>query len=118
RGHARASSRGWDWFFHTTAPVGVRGPPATPWLLQESRAEPAHRHFDFAGAAAVTGGLMLLVYALTRATQIGWATAETIGLLAGSAALIAAVLVIELRSQAPPLPLPIFRVRTPAGPDP
>ena len=37
----------------------------------------------------VTGGLMLLVYAMTRATTtIGWGTTETIGLLVGSAALI------------------------------
>ena len=27
---------------------------------------------------------MLLVYAMTRAIEIGWGTAETIGLLAGS----------------------------------
>ena len=84
----------------------------SPWLLRESRADLDHRHFDFAGAASITGGLMLLVYALTRATQHGWATAETIGLLAASAALIVAFFVIELRSKAPLLPLRIFRLRT------
>ena len=81
-------------------------------LLRESRADLGHRHFDFAGAASITGGLMLLVYALTRATQHGWATAETIGLLAASAALIGAFFVIEPRSKAPLLPLRIFRLRT------
>ena len=84
----------------------------SPVLLRESRADLRHRHFDFAGAASITGGLMLLVYALTRATQHGWATAETIGLLAASAALIGAFFVIEQRSQAPLLPLRIFRLRT------
>jgi MFS family permease len=58
---------------------------------------------------------MLLVYAMTRATQHGWATAETIGLLAGSVALIVAFFVIELRSKAPLLPLRIFRLRTLSG---
>src|SRR5207302_2283124 len=57
-------------------------------------------------------GLMVLVYALTRASQHGWATAETIGLLAASAALMVAFVVIELRSKAPLLPLRIFRLRT------
>jgi MFS family permease len=55
---------------------------------------------------------MVLVYALTRATQHGWATAETIGLLAASAALIVGFVVIELRSKAPLLPMRIFRLRT------
>jgi MFS family permease len=55
---------------------------------------------------------MVLVYALTRATQHGWVTGETIGLLAASAALVVAFVVIELRSKAPLLPLGIFRLRT------
>ena len=55
---------------------------------------------------------MLLVYAMTRAAQHGWINAETIGLLAASAALIVGFVVIELRSKAPLLPLRIFRLRT------
>ena len=55
---------------------------------------------------------MLLVYAMTRATQHGWVTAETIGLLAAAAALVVAFVVIELRSKAPLLPMRIFRLRT------
>ena len=55
---------------------------------------------------------MLLVYALTHASQHGWATTETVGLLAASAALIVGFLVIEMRSPAPLLPLRIFRLRT------
>ena len=42
---------------------------------------------------------MILVYAMTRAVQDGWATAETIGLLAVSAALVVAFVGIELRSR-------------------
>ncbi|MDX6506918.1 MAG: hypothetical protein QOG06_1562 [Gaiellaceae bacterium] len=105
----------WSWIFFINVPVGLGVVVLTPFLLRESRAMLAHRHFDVAGATSVTGGLMLLVYAMTRATQIGWGTAETIGLLAGAAALIAAFLVIELRSSAPLLPMRIFRLRTLAG---
>jgi predicted MFS family arabinose efflux permease len=92
--------------------VGVLVIGVSRWLLQESRADLRHRHFDFAGAGSITGGLMLLVYALTRATQHGWATTETIGLLAASAVLMGAFFVIEYRSHAPLLPLRIFRLRT------
>src|SRR5207248_2928032 len=84
----------------------------SPLLLKESRADLDHRHFDTAGAASITGGLMLLVYALTHASQHGWATGETIGLLAASAALVVAFVVIEMRSPAPLLPMRIFRLRT------
>src|SRR5262249_44247819 len=91
--------------------VGVTVLALTPVLLNESKGELRHRHFDVAGAVSITGGLMLLVYALTRAAQHGWGTAETIGLLAASAALVIAFVVIEARSKAL-LPLSIFRLRT------
>src|SRR6059058_2343766 len=114
-GGALTSALSWSWIFFINVPVGLLVIGLTPWLLRESRAELGHRTFDFAGAASITGGLMLLVYAMTRATQHGWVTAETIGLLAGSAALVAAFFVIELRSKAPLLPLRIFRLRTLTG---
>jgi MFS family permease len=102
----------WSWIFFINVPVGILVLAVTPFLLNESRADLGHRRFDFTGAATITGGLMLLVYALTRATQHGWATAETIGLLIGSAALIGAFVLVEFRSKAPLLPMRIFRLRT------
>jgi EmrB/QacA subfamily drug resistance transporter len=109
------SSLDWSWIFFINVPVGAAVVALSPFLLRESRAGLAHRTFDVAGAASVTGGLMLLVYAMTRATEVGWGTTETIGLLAGSAALILAFVGIELRSKAPLLPMRIFRLRTLAG---
>src|SRR5207237_1914733 len=47
-----------------------------------------------------------------RATQHGWGTGETIGLLAAAAALVGAFFGVEMRSKAPLLPLRIFRLRT------
>jgi EmrB/QacA subfamily drug resistance transporter len=111
-GGALTSALSWSWIFFINVPVGVLVLAISPLLLNESRADLDHRHFDTAGAASITGGLMLLVYSLTRASQHGWATAETIGLLAASAALVVAFVVIEMRSPAPLLPLRIFRLRT------
>jgi EmrB/QacA subfamily drug resistance transporter len=102
----------WSWIFFINIPVGIAVFAVAPWLLRESRAKLNHRHFDIAGATSITAGLMLLVYAMTRAAQDGWATASTVGLLAASAALIVAFVVIELRSKAPLLPMRIFRLRT------
>jgi EmrB/QacA subfamily drug resistance transporter len=109
------SSLSWSWIFFINVPVGIALVAVTPLLLRESRADLGHRTFDFAGAATVTGGLMLLVYGMTRATEIGWGTGETIGLLAASAALILSFVAIELRSRAPLLPMRIFRLRTLTG---
>ena len=102
---------GWSWIFFINVPVGVAAIAVTPFLLRDSRAELPHRHFDLAGAASVTGGLMLLVYGLTRASSDGWSSPVTLGLLAGSAALVAAFVWIESRSRSPLLPLRIFRLR-------
>src|SRR5436853_2253468 len=87
-GGALTSAFSWSWIFFINVPAGLIVLAVTPWLLRESRAELDHRHFDTAGAASITSGLMVLVYAMTRATQHGWGTAETIGLLAASAALV------------------------------
>jgi EmrB/QacA subfamily drug resistance transporter len=106
------SSIGWSWIFFINVPVGLAVIGVTPFLVRESRAQLDHRHFDVAGAVSITGGLMLLVYAMTRAAQDGWATATTIGLLVASAALILTFLAIEIRSSAPLLPLRIFQNRT------
>jgi Major Facilitator Superfamily len=59
--------------------------------------------------------VLLLVYALSKAPQDGWAAASTITLLAAAAALIVAFLVIETRVEEPLMPLRIFRLNTVAG---
>jgi EmrB/QacA subfamily drug resistance transporter len=102
----------WSWIFFINVPVGLTAILLAPVLLRESRADLAHRHFDVAGAATVTSGLMLLVYAMTHATTDGWGSPLTIGLLAASFALVVAFLVIETRSPYPLLPLRIFRLPT------
>ena len=105
----------WSWIFFINVPVGVAAIALAPVLLKESRAGLAHRHFDFPGAVSITSGLMLLVYATTRATSDGWGASSTVALLAGAVGLVLAFIVIELRSPSPLLPLRIFRLRTLTG---
>jgi EmrB/QacA subfamily drug resistance transporter len=111
-GGVLTSAFGWSWIFFVNIPVGALLLVVAPFLVRESRAEVNHRHFDISGAVSITSGLMLLVYALTHASQHGWATGTTAGLLAASAALVVAFVAIELRSKAPLLPMRIFRLRT------
>ena len=111
-GGVLTSYLGWSWIFFVNLPVGVAVLAATPWLVSESRAAFARRHFDVFGATSITSGLMVLVYAITRTSEHGWSDRVTVGLLATAAALIAAFVGIEARSPAPLLPLRIFRLRT------
>src|SRR6266550_9096510 len=82
----------WPWIFYVNLPVGLALVALVPRFLAESRAALEHRHFDVAGAVSVTASLMVLVFALTRATQQGWGSASTILLLAAAAVLAAAFL--------------------------
>src|SRR6187200_1236688 len=63
-GGALTSALSWSWIFFINVPAGLLVLAVTPFLLRESRANVAHRTFDFAGAASITGGLMVLVYAM------------------------------------------------------
>ena len=111
-GGVLTSSLSWAWVFFINVPVGAAVLAVTPWLVRESRSELRHRHFDVAGATSITAGLMLFVYGLTRTATSGWGDPTTLAFLAASAVLVAAFIVIELRSKAPLLPLRIFRQRT------
>ncbi|HYY75062.1 MAG TPA: MFS transporter [Gaiellaceae bacterium] len=106
---------GWEWIFFVNIPIGLGALLLVPRYVRESRADGLAKHFDTAGAVTVTGSLMLLVYGLTQSTNAGWASLQTIGVLAGSALLMAAFLAIELRSRSPLVPLGFFRRRTPTG---
>jgi EmrB/QacA subfamily drug resistance transporter len=106
---------GWQWVLWVNVPVSLVALVLTPRLIPESRAERATRHYDVAGAVSITAGLSLLAYALLDANSAGWGSTKTIGLLALAVALIAAFVVIELRSKAPLVPFRIFRLRTLTG---
>ena len=65
---------------------------------------------------AASLGLSLLVYTTSTAPQVGWGAARTVTLLAVWAALLAALVVIETRVEAPLMPLRIFQNKTLAPP--
>ncbi|MBO0819016.1 MAG: DHA2 family efflux MFS transporter permease subunit [Actinobacteria bacterium] len=101
---------GWEYIFFLNVPIGTAALLLAPRLVPESRLTTARRRFDPLGAVTVTGGLLLLVYALSKAPQDGWGSVRTVTLLAVSAALLVAFLAVEARASAPLLPLRIFRL--------
>jgi EmrB/QacA subfamily drug resistance transporter len=106
---------GWEWIFFINIPLGVTALALAPLVLRETRAPTARRSYDPTGALTITGALVLLVYALVEAPEAGWGSLQTILLVAGSAALLAAFALIESRHRAPLVPLRILRSRTLVG---
>jgi EmrB/QacA subfamily drug resistance transporter len=103
---------GWEWIFYVNVPVGALVFPLTLLYVSESRVELAQRRYDAAGAVTVTSSLAILVYAISKAPDVGWGSTRTILLLIASAVLMAAFLAIEMRTRAPLMPSSIFRIRS------
>ncbi len=103
---------GWQYIFYLNVPIGIAALVLAPRIVPDSRLVGPRRRFDLAGAITGTGGLVLLVDALSQAPQYGWNATRTIVLLAASAAALVTFLVIETRVEDPVVPLSIFRLRT------
>ena len=106
---------GWEWIFFINVPVALTVVALSPVLLSESRDRAHGRRFDFAGAVTITAALVALVYAVVEAPDAGWASGQTLGLLALSAVLIALFVRLEARAAAPLAPLRLFRSRALVG---
>ena len=106
---------GWEWIFFINVPVAGAVAALSPVLLHESRGAATQKRFDVAGAVTITAALVALVFAVVEAPEAGWASAQTLGLLALSAALTAVFAWIESRSAAPLAPLGVFRSRALVG---
>ncbi|MGX6448439.1 MFS transporter [Patulibacter sp. S7RM1-6] len=101
----------WEWVFFVNVPVGIVVALVALRLIPESRDEHAGG-FDLAGAAAVTGGLVALVYAVVQAGEEGWGSSPTLGFGALAVALLGVFLVVERRHAQPLVRLGILRVRS------
>jgi EmrB/QacA subfamily drug resistance transporter len=106
---------GWEWIFFINIPLGLAALALSPVLLRESRVALTRRSYDPAGALTITGALVLLVYGVVEAPDVGWGDMQTILLFTGSALLVAAFALIESRHRAPLVPLRLLRSRTLVG---
>jgi EmrB/QacA subfamily drug resistance transporter len=101
----------WEWIFFVNVPVGLLVLILTPIYVRESRRVDVVHDYDPLGAILVTSGLIVLVYAISEAPDVGWGTFRTIGLLVAAGALLVSFVVWEWREKAPLMPLGIFRIR-------
>jgi EmrB/QacA subfamily drug resistance transporter len=99
----------WHWIFWLNVPIGIVVAPLALRLLPESYG--ATKRLDLIGGGLVTAGVVALIWALTRANDIGWLSAETVITLAAGIVLLVAFLVWENRVSEPMIPLRLFAVR-------
>jgi EmrB/QacA subfamily drug resistance transporter len=97
----------WHWIFWINVPIGVAALALCLRLLPESHG--ALEGLDLTGAALVTGGVIALVWALVRASQAGWASAEIVSTLAAGTLLLLLFIAWESRRAEPMVPLGLFR---------
>jgi EmrB/QacA subfamily drug resistance transporter len=102
----------WRWIFYINVPVALVALLLVPRLVSESRMVREQHRIDFGGAAAATGGLVAIVYGLLAGTRHPWGSSQVLLPLLGGLGLLAAMVVIEARSEAPLIPLRFFANRT------
>ncbi|GAA2038588.1 DHA2 family efflux MFS transporter permease subunit [Catenulispora yoronensis] len=106
---------GWPYIFYLNVVIGGVALLLARRVLPESRQSAVRRSYDPLGAVTVTGALVLAVYAISQAPNVGWTAARTQALLATAAVLLIAFVVVEARATAPLLPMRLFRLKTLAG---
>jgi EmrB/QacA subfamily drug resistance transporter len=104
----------WRWCLLVNAPIAIGAAAVAMRVVKESRAE-GEAHYDLAGAAAVTLGLLSLVYGFTKAETAGWSAVSTIVYLVVAVALLAAFVLVEMRAAHPLLPLRVVLERNRGG---
>jgi len=99
----------WHWIFWINVPIGVIAVLLGLRLLPESYGAP--ERLDLMGAGLVTAGVVSLVWALSRANNVGWSSAEVVGPLVAGAVLLIAFVRWESSVSEPMVPLRMFSVR-------
>lgn len=103
----------WPWVFYINIPVALVALVATPRLMPAT--PPRRGSIDWFGAATVTAGLGTTVYAIVRAPEVGWGSAETLLVLAAGLALVVLFVLVQARRREPLMRLGIWTAPNLAG---
>ncbi|MEV0234618.1 MFS transporter [Nonomuraea sp. NPDC050786] len=97
----------WPWVFYINIPIALAALLSTAPLMPA--AQPRRGTVDVIGALTVTAGLGAAVYAIVRAPEVGWGSAQTWLVLAGAVVLLGAFVAVQARRREPLMRLSIFR---------
>jgi len=101
----------WSWraCFWVNLPVGAVAVAAIYFEFPHMKPRGATRRLDWAGFATLIGTVVPLLLALTWATQYGWTSTRVDSLLALSAVMLVAFLLVETKAAEPVIPLVLFK---------
>lgn len=105
----------WRWNFFVNVPVGIAIVVTALRILPKHESEAEHTDLDLPGAALVTGGLMMLVYALVKAPDLGWTDTTTVTYFAVAIIALIGFVFNEAKAKYPLMPLEIFKSRNLSG---
>ena len=105
----------WHWIFFVNLPIGLAAAVLAVRLLEPDRGIGLGEGADVAGAALVTGALMLGVYTIVGTVDHGWVSAHTLPFGAAAAVLLAGFVARQATATRPLVPLRIFRSRNVSG---
>ena len=109
-GGALTEALDWRYCLYVSIAFAVPAAIAGTRLLHHVPA-PARPRLDIPGTLTASSGLFALVFGLSRAVTDGWGDPVTIGLLVGSAVLLATFVAIQQRVAHPLLPLRVVADR-------
>ncbi|MGI8627631.1 MAG: MFS transporter [Geodermatophilaceae bacterium] len=98
----------WPWVFYINIPIALIALITAPALMPAGGAG-ARGSIDLGGAITVTAGLGTAVYAIVRAPEVGWGSAQTWALLIAAVVLLAIFLAVQNSRREPLMRLSIFR---------
>src|SRR5215212_1126596 len=90
----------YHWIFWLGAAMAVAAAVLTQLLIPESPNRAPGR-IDFRGAAVLAVGLVLPLLAIARASQWGWGSARTLGMIAAGIVILAGWVALERRTKQP-----------------
>ncbi|MGL4304706.1 MAG: MFS transporter [Mycobacteriaceae bacterium] len=114
-GGALTEFASWRWTLLVNTPIAILAGVGALMVVVKDIPLKRTGGYDLPGAAAVTAGLIALVYGFTRAAEAGWGSASTIGLFVASVGLLGLFVAIEAKSSNPLLPLHIPGERNRGG---
>ena len=105
----------WHWIFFINLPIGVVTMLLGWWLIEQHEGLGLSQGVDLVGSLLVSAAMVVGIYAIVTAAEMGWASAHTLGFGAAAIVLLAMFFVVEARINNPILPLRILRLRSLTG---